>query len=143
MPSRVRNTFAVVLGAAVAVTVVFVGDAVVHHFWPLPPGIDAHNRAQVDRALAAFPLIAFLVLVCGWMLATALGAFVAIRLSSPRYARSGRLVTILILLGTIANLAGIHHPGWMWPAAILLVLLGGWIGTRVGLGATPAQAAAT
>ena len=143
MPSRVRNTFAVVLGAALAVTIVFVGDAVVHHFWPLPPGIDAHDRAQMRQALAAFPFIAFLVLVCGWMLAAALGAFVATRLSSPRQARGGRLVTILILLGTLANLAGIHHPGWMWPAAILLVLFGGWIGTRVGLHATPTEAAAT
>src|SRR5205814_8505633 len=110
MPSRVRNTFAVVLGAAVAVTVVFVGDTVVHHFWPLPPGIDAHNRAQVRQALAAFPVIAFLVLVCGWMLATGLGAFAATRLSSPAYARGALLVAMLILLGTIANVAGIHNP---------------------------------
>ena len=33
----------------------------------------------------------------------------------------GMIVAVFVLVATVANLAAIPHPTWLWPAAIILI----------------------
>ena len=126
MPRMLRNVLAVGLGAVVAIVVVTASDAVVASRWPLPAGADSHDPAQLRAAMAALPVIAFLVMLVGWLLAVSLGAFLATRLSADGSKRHGLIITVLFLLATIVNLVSIPHPVWLAVTAVVLIPLVGW-----------------
>ncbi|HEU4747327.1 MAG TPA: hypothetical protein VFS56_02415 [Gemmatimonadaceae bacterium] len=74
---------------------------------------------------------AFVLLLAGWVLAAAAGAYVAARLATRSAAMHGLIVAGFDLVATVANLAAIPHPAWLWPAAIVLIPLAGWIAARL------------
>lgn len=132
MSPGVRRVLAVVAGAVVAVAVVSLSDGLVGRAYPLPEGTDMRDAESMRAAFAAMPLPAMLLLLAGWALAAGIGAFVAVRLTADRRIGAGLIVTVILLLATLANLAALPHPVWMWPAAIVLVPLVGWLGARAG-----------
>jgi hypothetical protein len=40
-------------------------------------------------------------------------------------------VALFVLVATLANLAKIPHPLWLWPATIILIPAAGWAATRL------------
>jgi hypothetical protein len=137
----VRHALAVLAGAGTAVLIVTLSDGVVRVLYPPLAGADFGDTESVRALVEAMPLQALLVLVTGWAIAAGVGAFAAIRLTVDRRASAGWIVAGLIVASTIANLFMVPHPVWMWPLALVLVPLGGWLGVSAGAGGRAARGA--
>jgi hypothetical protein len=132
MSPLLRRVLAGVVGAVSAVAIVSLSDALVTRAYPLPAGTDTGNSESLAAAIQGMPSAALLLMVAGWGLAAGVGAFVAVRLSAERRTGIGFIVAGILLLATIANLAMLPHPRWMWVAALVVVPLLGWLGARAG-----------
>jgi glyoxylase-like metal-dependent hydrolase (beta-lactamase superfamily II) len=131
MHPQIRSALVLLAGVVVALVVVMVMDAVVGRVYPLAAGTDVSNPEGFRQAIAALPVGAFVLLVVGWALAAGAGAYVAARLATQARAIHGLIVALFVLVATLANLARIPHPTWMWPAAIILLPVAGWAATRL------------
>ena len=132
MPAIVRSVLAVLAGVLAGAVIVTMTDSIVHRVQPLPPGTDPKDMAAVGAAIAAMPVWPLALMVLGWAAAAGAGSWLAARLASRAPLACGLVVTVLLLVATIANLRMIPHPGWMWVAGILLLPLAGWAGARAG-----------
>ena len=133
MPPLVRSAIVLLAGVVVAVVVVSLMDRVAAGMYSLPPGLDRSDTESMRNAVAALPAAAFLLLLSGWVLAGAAGAYVAARAANHDRVIHGMIVTLFMLVATVGNLAAIPHPGWLWPAVIILIPAGGWVATRLVL----------
>jgi hypothetical protein len=144
MHPLIRSALVLLGGVIVAVLVVVLADTLVASIYPLPAGIDPDDKERFSAAIAALPAPAFLLLLAGWVLAAGFGAYLASRLATRTPVVHGMIVALFVLVATVANLAAIPHPVWLWPAAIILIPAAGWIGARLGaasrLGAAPRRA---
>lgn len=131
MHPMIRSALVLLAGVVAAVLVVVLMDRVVASIYPLPAGIDLNNPESMRQAVAALPAAAFLLLVVGWALAAGAGSYLAARLSTHNRATHGLIVTLFVLVATVANLAAIPHPVWLWPATIILIPAAGWAATRL------------
>lgn len=134
MPRILRRILAVLAGIVVAFVVVMLTDLLVGGIFPPPPGTDVRDPESMAAAIGAMPVIALALMVIGWGVASAVGAFVAVRITPERRRSAGHLVALLLLIATMANLAMLPHPAWMWVAALIAVPLLGWVGARMGAG---------
>ena len=134
MSRIVRRVVAVLLGTAVAVLVVVLFDLLDGRLFPLPTASAVGDFETTGSGVAAMPLAALLLLLGGWGLAAATGAFVAVRLTPERRVAGGMMVAALLLIAALVHFMALPHPGWMWPAAILVLPLFGWLGARAGVG---------
>lgn len=130
MPSALRRVLAVVLGAASGMIVVFLCDGAVAGRYPVPEDLDLSDPDRLRAAILEMPAEAMPLILLGWVLAAAVGGFVAARVGRSR--GPGWVVTLFLLAATVANLAAIPHPLWMWPAALALIPLAGWSATALG-----------
>lgn len=128
----IRSALVLFAGVVVAVLVVSLMDGVVTSIYPFPAGTDPKNPESLRQGIATLPASAFLLLVAGWALATGAGSYLAARLATQSAATHGLIVTLFVLVATVANLARIPHPLWMWPAAIILIPAAGWGSARLG-----------
>jgi hypothetical protein len=128
----IRSALVLLGGVVVAVIVVSLMDGVVISTFPLPAGTDLRNPEGLRQAIDALPTAAFLLLVGGWALAAGAGSYLAARLATQSPATHGLIVALFVLVATVANLARIPHPVWMWPAAIILIPAAGWAAARLG-----------
>jgi hypothetical protein len=131
MNPTIRSALVLLAGVVAAVLVVVLVDTLVASMYPLPDGTDLNDRESMRAAVAGMPTAAFVLLLGGWVLAAALGAYLAARLARRSAALHGLIVAIFVLIATIANLAAIPHPIWLWPAAIILIPAAGWAAARM------------
>ena len=127
----IRSALVLLAGVAAAVLVVVLVDTLVGSMYPLPEGTDLNDPASMSAAVAAMPTAAFALLLGGWVVAAAVGAYLSARLARRSPALHGLIVAIFVLMATVANLAAIPHPMWLWPAAIILIPAAGWAATRM------------
>jgi sterol desaturase/sphingolipid hydroxylase (fatty acid hydroxylase superfamily) len=132
MHPMIRSALVLFAGVVVAVVVVVLMDAVVTSIYPLPADTDPKNPESMRQAVAALPATAFVILVVGWALAAGAGSYLAARLAAQTPPTHGLIVSLFVLVATVANLARIPHPVWMWPAAIILIPAAGWAAARLG-----------
>jgi hypothetical protein len=131
MHPTIRSALVLLAGVVLAVLVVMLADALVGMLYPLPAGTDMNDQESLRRVIAAMPASAFALLLSGWVLAAGAGAYLAARLATRSVALHGMIVSVFVLVATVANLAAISHPAWLWPAAIVLIPAAGWIATRL------------
>jgi hypothetical protein len=131
MQPTIRSALVLLAGVVVAVLIVTLMDTVAGSIYPLPAGIDRSNPESMRQVVAGLPIGAFLVLLAGWVLAAAAGSYVAARLATHGRAIHGLIVALFVLVATVANLAAIPHPTWLWPATIILIPAAGWLATRL------------
>jgi len=127
----IRSALVLLAGVVAAVLVVTLMDWVVAGIYPFPAGTDLKNPESFRQAVAGLPTDAFLLLVVGWALAAGVGSYLAARLATHARVIHGLIVALFVLVATLANLAKIPHPTWMWPAAIVLIPLAGWAAARL------------
>ena len=130
MAPTIRSAFVLLGGVIAAVFIVILMDTLVGNMYSLPPGTGA-NPESLQQAVAALPVAAFVILVTGWVLAAGVGSYLAARLATHARAIHGMIVALFVLVATIANLAKIPHPFWLWPATIILIPAAGWAATRL------------
>jgi hypothetical protein len=125
-----RILLGVIAGAVVAFLCVVGVEYAAHMVYPPPPGFDVNDREAVARAMASAPTAALAFVAAGWFLAALLGAWVADAVAKK--ALAGWIVALIVVAACVANLLMIPgHPAWMWAAAILLPLIGGWLAQRL------------
>ena len=131
MHPTIRSALVLLAGVVLSVLVVVVFDTLVGTLYPLPPGTDMNDQESMRDAVAKMPGSAFVVLLSGWVAAAAAGAYLAARLATRNVTEHGMIVAGFVLLATVANLAAIPHPTWLWPGAIILIPAAGWVATRL------------
>lgn len=132
MPPVLRSVLAVLAGIAAGVIVVAVVDTLVFRLYPLPAGTDTSDPAALRDAVATMPLQAFVLLLAGWVLAALASSWVAARLATRRLVLHGAIGGGLLLAATLANLAAVPHPTWMWAAAVVLLPVAVVMGIKAG-----------
>ena len=120
-----RKILSVVLGAVAAILVVAAFDALANHFYPMPE-LESDDPAALAAVIGGMPITAKLLVVAGWLVGPLAGAWLALRISDWRMA--GRIVTAVVLAGSIANILMLPHPLWMQICAVALPVAGGVIG---------------
>jgi hypothetical protein len=133
-----RAILAIVAGCVLSLLVVAGVDALGHMIYPPPAGVDASDPAAMRVIIAEMPFGAFVIVVSGWILGAALGAWVATRLSRTGKAWPGGAVGGVTLAATGINLFTIAHPVWVVIAALIGIPLATWVGIRVGQPTPPA-----
>jgi hypothetical protein len=136
MAPTIRSALVLLGGVVAAVFVVILMDTLVGNIYSLPAGTDPNNPDSLRQAVAALPVTAFLILVAGWVLAAAVGSYLAARLATHARLVHGMIVALFVLVATIANLAKIPHPFWLWPATIILIPAAGWAAAKLVTGPT-------
>ena len=131
MHPMIRSALALLAGVVAAVLVVTVMDAVAGSIYALPAGTDPNNKEGMRQAVSGMPAAAFLLLVAGWVLAAAVGSYLAARLATHAAASHGLIVALFVLVATVSNLAKIPHPMWLWPATIILIPAAGWAAAKL------------
>jgi hypothetical protein len=131
MPPTIRSALVLLGGVVAAVFVVILMDTLVGNIYSLPAGTDPSNPDSLRQAVAALPVAAFLILVAGWILAAGVGSYLAARLATHARLVHGMIVALFVLVATIANLAKIPHPFWLWPATIILIPAAGWAAAKL------------
>jgi hypothetical protein len=130
MAPTIRSALVLLGGVIAAVFVVILMDTLVGNIYSLPAGTDA-SPESLRQAVAGLPVAAFVILVTGWVLAATVGSYLAARLATHARAIHGMIVALFVLVATVANLAKIPHPFWLWPATIILIPAAGWAATRL------------
>jgi hypothetical protein len=130
MAPTIRSALVLLGGVIAAVFVVILMDTLVGNIYSLPAGAGA-SPESLRQAVASLPIAAFVILVTGWVLAAGVGSYLAARLATHARAVHGRIVAMFVLVATLANLAKIPHPLWLWPATIILIPAAGWVATRL------------
>lgn len=120
-----RKILGVALGTIVAMLVVAAFGALANHFYPMPE-LESDDPAALAAVVGSMPIAAKLLAAAGWLAGPLAGAWLALRISDWRMA--GRIVTAVVLAGSIANVLLLPHPLWMQVSAVLLPLVGGAIG---------------
>ena len=136
-----RSILAVLAGGIVCGIIVFAVEAISSQIYPLPPGIDLTDPDAIRAAVAQLPLGAYLFVLFAWFLGVFAGAWVAARLAPGSPVVHGMIVAGLVLVATVVNLVALPHPAWMWVGAPAAILVGGWLGARLGGRARPMPAA--
>jgi hypothetical protein len=131
MQPTIRSALVLLGGVIAAVFVVILMDTLVGNIYSLPAGTDASNPESLRQAVAALPVAAFVILVAGWVLAAGVGSYLAARLATHARVVHGMIVALFVLVATVANLAKIPHPLWLWPATIILIPAAGWAAARL------------
>jgi len=131
MQPTIRSALVLLGGVIAAVFVVILGDTLVGNLYSLPAGTDSSNPESLRQAVAALPVAAFVILVAGWVVAAGVGSYLAARLATHARVIHGMIVALFVLVATVANLAKIPHPLWLWPATIILIPAAGWAAARL------------
>ncbi|WEJ99028.1 MAG: hypothetical protein P0Y59_19100 [Candidatus Sphingomonas phytovorans] len=120
-----RKILSIILGALAAMLVVSAFDSLAGYLYPMPQ-LESDDPAALAAVVAGMPIAAKLLVAAGWFAGPLAGAWLALRISDWRMA--GRIVTAVVLAGSIANIVMLPHPFWMQACAVLLPIVGGALG---------------
>lgn len=119
-----RITGGSIVGALVAVIVVFVWEVVGHTIFEVPAGLDPSKPEEARAYVAALPFEAKAWVVGGWLLAALFGGLVARALTGKRW--PAWIPALVILAAAIANFVALpFHPWWMIAAGLAAPLVAG------------------
>lgn len=130
----VRAVAGILVGIVIAVATVFAVEQIVHLFAPAPPDFNMRDPEQVRARVAGLPATAFLLVLVGWLVGTALGSWAAMRISRSVTLWPGGAVGGAIAAATLYNVVTIPHPIWFAAAALILIPIASWVGARAARG---------
>lgn len=126
----IRMILGVVIGVAVGIGLVMVGDAINHRLWPPPPDVQVTNPEAIRAYMQTAPITSLLGLPVTWTIAAFSAAFAGAKIGAKTWA--GWIAGALIFAATCLNLAMIPHPLWMLAVAIVFVPAAAWFGGKLG-----------
>lgn len=128
MLQRILGTLA---GIVTAFGVVMLGELLLHVLFPMPE-LNVNDPAAVEAAVRSAPFLAKLGLALLYGLAAYLGGLAGCL--AARWIWGGRIAVALLLAAVLANFLMLPHPLWMFILSVAVVLFGGWVGIRAGIG---------
>ena len=129
-----RAIAGILVGIVIAVATVFAVEQIVHLFAPAPADFDMRDPEQVRARVSSLPMAAFLLVLLGWVLGTALGSWVAVRISRTGALWPGLVVGAAIVAATLYNVMTIPHPIWFAACALVAIPMASWLGARAARG---------
>ena len=126
----IKRVAGMVVGVVVTFSAVMAGEYLLHLVFPMP-NLDLTNPEAVKAAMAAAPLGAKLGLAIVYGTAAFLGTFIATWIAGWRW--SGWVPMGLLLAATIANFMMLPHAIWLVVLSLVLIVLEGWTGVRLGM----------
>ena len=127
----IRNITAAIVGIIVAVSLVWIIEALGHMVYPLPVDIDFGDSEQVRTFTATLPAGAILFVGAAWAFGAFCGTIVAALIATAKPVIYGIIVGGIVLAGSISMLIIIPHPWWFRIAAPIAVLVAAFLGTYV------------
>lgn len=118
-------------GIVVAFVVVMLGEMLLHAIFPMPR-LNTTDPASVEAAMRSAPFGAKLGLAIIYGLAAYLGGLTGCLAS--RWIWGGRVVVALLLALVVTLFLMLPHPMWVFILSVALVIFGGWVGVRAGIG---------
>jgi hypothetical protein len=134
MRGALRSVLAVGAGLLSGFLVGGTIEAVSHHMFPMPSGLDSHDPKSVAAYMAEIPTGAIVSILVGWTLATLIGSAVAARLARSSRTLHGFVVGAAFLAASLATLLMIPHPLWFWAGTLVLLPASSYAGARIGSG---------
>ena len=126
----VRIILGIVIGIAVGLGLVMVGDAINHRLWPPPSDVQVTNPEAIRAYMQSAPITSLLGLPVTWTIAAFASAFAGAKIGAKPWV--GWVAGGLIFAATCLNLAMIPHPIWMLVSAIIFVPAAAWLGGKIG-----------
>ena len=136
----VRAIAGILVGIVIAVASVFAIEQIVHLFAPAPPDFDMRNPEHVRARVASLPATAFLLVLVGWVVGTALGSWASMRISRVPALWPGLAVGGAIIAATLYNVMTIPHPIWFAATALIAIPIASWLGARAARRSSPPAA---
>lgn len=126
-----RTILAVFIGLAAAVATMLVLEYLGMSMFPLPPGLDLDNDADLAKLVAASTTGKKLWVLLPWTAASFVGGATAARISRRHRNAAALVVGAFIVAGVMLNTALLPHPWWMIVAGVLLPLPAARLAARV------------
>jgi len=142
--SILRSLAAVLAGMIAAIILIVLLEALGHHLFPPPPGIDTSSTHSLEEAMKAgkIPPGALASVLVGWVVAALGGSWVGARLAGRAPMAHGLTVGAIELALAIAMMLSMPHPLWIWAAALIGIPGAAWLGAWLA-GMRPAAGAVT
>lgn len=110
--SVAKNVLPVVAGAMGAMMLITLGETGIHKLYPLPLGVDIHNKEAISASIAALPVMAFVLLLLNYMVCSIAGGAISALVSGRTTKTPSIIVGVLLTLAGAFNLLAVHHPLW-------------------------------
>jgi len=118
-----RKILGIILGALAAMLII----SAIGRLYPIPD-LESDDPAALAAVVGNMTTTAKLLVAAGWLVGPLAGVWLALRISDWRMA--GWVVVLVVLIGSVVNIASLPHPFWMQACAVLLPILGGALGIR-------------
>ena len=132
MSASARSALAVLAGVAVGVALIAGVEAASARLYPLPAGLDVHNREAMTNYVATLPLGAFLLVLAGYGVGAFGGGYLAARLAPGAPAKHASVIALFLVVASVINLMAIPHPDWFWVANLVVGLAFPLLAGRLG-----------
>jgi hypothetical protein len=115
-----RTIAAIVVGIIVSMVTITVVHQISGMIYPLPEGTDPNDMEALKRILPTMPLGAFLMVLLAWESGAFVGGAVAALIAAFARVIHAAIIGAWVLIGTIAIMFMLPHPGWMIAAGLVL-----------------------
>jgi len=132
-----RNIFAVVAGLCGMLLIVAATELAAAKLFPLPPGFDVTDPANVKAFFETVPLSVELLVVAGWWLGAFAGAGGTARIAKTNKLVLAMLIGVFVAASAIAYAVRVPHPDWMTVTGVLGPLVMAWIAQRLAVAPEP------
>ncbi len=102
----------VVVGIILGAILINQGENLVIKFYPLPPGINQHDKEAIAIALKQMPLSAFLFLLVNYALCSLIAGVISTLIAKRTTLIPAIVVGIFLTAGGLFNVISIKHPMW-------------------------------
>lgn len=109
----IRTALAFLLGVVLIILSVMGLQMLGHAIWPLPPGLDPKDPAQLDGLVAQMPFAAKAWILLAYAVATKIGVMAATALAPNRWKGLGITLGVLMTALCAINFNVLPHPLWM------------------------------
>lgn len=124
-----KTFLATAVGIIVSFSFVFAMEFLAMTLFPTRVKFERNNIEAMKTLIDHVPLAALILVIIGHGLGTLLGAYASYKVQ-PNSMVGFLVVFILMLMGTISNLAMIPHPMWFMIADVGIVVLAGMFAWR-------------
>lgn len=120
----------IVVGGLLVGAVEFAGMTL----FPAPAGLDFSSPEAASASMSQVPALAVASVGVAWTVAALGGGYVAARLSQRQWA--AWVIAALLIAASLYNLIAIPSPVWLWVGGLAGIVIGGWLGGRLGAART-------
>ncbi|MBX2902180.1 MAG: hypothetical protein KF872_01395 [Chitinophagales bacterium] len=115
-----RTILGIFIGLVCGVLVIVGWESFTHKLYPPPQGINFADKEAVRAMMAQMPLLAFVLILVGYVLAAFVGGAVATVIDKSKKILPALIVAGLLMLANAANLIMLPHPVWFIGASMMV-----------------------